>query len=47
MSFMIIPVICMCVAFGLAIRPAIEHDRRNQWKNRTATTDPSTHADAS
>ena len=27
MSFMIIPVICMCVGFGLAIRPAIEHDR--------------------
>jgi hypothetical protein len=27
MSAMIIPVICLCVGFGLAIRPAIEHDR--------------------
>jgi hypothetical protein len=34
MSFMIIPCICMCVGFGLAIRPAIEHDRRNREQAR-------------
>jgi len=28
MSFMIIPVLCLCVGFGLAIRPALEHDRK-------------------
>lgn len=28
MSAMIIPVICAMVGFGLAIRPALAHDRR-------------------
>jgi hypothetical protein len=36
MSFMIIPVICLMVGFGLAIRPAIQHDNDQPitvWKD--------------